>query len=114
MFDNVDSNPGARVQKKRKKADVNTPVAPFVYFMWLRYNAGNKGYFMSVNLLNDKELNNYLINLVWGERGMPIILDGHSQENMKDANYIEQNKDTIVRSILTQYKAQNQGLFNRK
>ena len=58
---------------------------------------------MSVNLLNDKELNNYLINLVWGERGMPIILDGQSQENMKDANYIEQNKDTIVRSILTQY-----------
>ena len=58
---------------------------------------------MSVNLLNDKELNNYLINLVWGERGMPIILDGHSQENMKDANYIEQNKDTIIRSILTQY-----------
>ena len=58
---------------------------------------------MSVNLLNDKELNNYLINLVWGDRGMPIVLDGQSQENMKDANYIEQNKDTIVRSILTQY-----------
>ena len=58
---------------------------------------------MSVNLLNDKELNDYLIDLVWGERGMPIILDGQSQENMMDANYIEQNKDTIVRSILTQY-----------
>ena len=58
---------------------------------------------MSVNLLNDKELNDYLIDLVWGERGMPIILDGQSQENMMDANYIEQNKDAIVRSILTQY-----------
>ncbi len=58
---------------------------------------------MSVNLLNDKELNDYLIDLVWGEHGMPIILDGQSQENMMDANYIEQNKDTIVRSILTQY-----------
>ena len=58
---------------------------------------------MSVNLLNDKELNDYLIDLVWGERGMPIILDGQSQENMMNANYIEQNKDTIVRSILTQY-----------
>ena len=63
----------------------------------------NKGIFMSVNLLNDKELNNYLINLVWGDRGMPIVLDGQSQEKMKDASYIEQNKDTIVRSILTQY-----------
>ena len=58
---------------------------------------------MSVNLLNDKELNDYLIDLVWGERGMPIILDGQSQENMMNANYIEQNKDAIVRSILTQY-----------
>ena len=58
---------------------------------------------MSVNLLNDKELNDYLIDFVWGERGMPIILDGQSQENMMDANYIEQNKDAIVRSILTQY-----------
>ena len=58
---------------------------------------------MSVNLLNDKELNDYLIDLVWGERGMPIILDGQSQENMMNVNYIEQNKDAIVRSILTQY-----------
>lgn len=58
---------------------------------------------MAVNLLNDKELNNYLINLVWGERGIPTILDGKSQENLKDTKYIEQNKDTIVRSILTQY-----------
>ncbi len=58
---------------------------------------------MPINLLNDKELNDYLIELVWGEPGMPQILNGNSQENLKDAKYIEQNKDTIVRSILTQY-----------
>ena len=58
---------------------------------------------MAINLLNDKELNNYLIDLVWGQDGMPRILDGNSQSNLADIKYIEGNKDTIVRSILTQY-----------
>lgn len=40
---------------------------------------------MPINLLNDKELNDYLIELVWGEPGMPQILNGNSQENLKDA-----------------------------
>lgn len=57
---------------------------------------------MSINLLNEKALNDYLIELVWGHN-MPSILDGKSQANFKDIKYIESNKDTIVRSILTQY-----------
>ena len=57
---------------------------------------------MPLNLLNEKALNDYLIELVWGHN-MPNILDGKSQENLKDVKYLEQNKDTIIRSILTQY-----------
>ena len=57
---------------------------------------------MPLNLLNEKALNDYLIELVWGHN-MPNILDGKSQENLKDAKYLEQNRDTIIRSILTQY-----------
>ena len=58
---------------------------------------------MAVNLLNDKALNDYLIDLVWNGHGVPKILDGKSQQNLRDVKYLEENKDIVVRSILTQY-----------
>ena len=58
---------------------------------------------MPVNLLNDKDLNNYIINLVWGDEGIPKVLDGQSQKNLINIEYIEQNKDEVIRSIITQY-----------
>lgn len=57
---------------------------------------------MVVNLLNDKALNDFLIDFVWNGRGLPKILDGKSQQNLQDVKYLEENKDIVVRSILTQ------------
>ena len=51
---------------------------------------------MPINLLNEKDLNNYLEELVWGEDGQEHFFAnaaGHSQKNLQDVKYIEENKD---------------------
>ena len=61
---------------------------------------------MPINLLNEKDLNNYLEELVWGEDGQEHFFAnaaGHSKKNLQDVKYIEENKDSIVRFILQQY-----------
>ena len=54
---------------------------------------------MPVNLLNEKDLNNYLTDVVYMGAQMPTFTNGDFQS----IDYVRQNKDAIVRAILSQY-----------
>ena len=54
---------------------------------------------MPVNLLNEKDLNTYLTDVVYMGAEMPEFKNG----NFQSIAYVRQNKDAIVRAILSQY-----------
>lgn len=54
---------------------------------------------MPVNLLNEKDLNNYLADIVYHGQEMEVFKSG----NFKSTAFVEQNKDAIVRSMLMQW-----------
>ena len=54
---------------------------------------------MSVNLINEKDLNQYLADIVYhGEKP-----ENFSSGQFKDIDFVENNKDAIVRAMLMQY-----------
>ena len=59
----------------------------------------NKECFMPVNLLNEKDLNNYLADIVYHGQEMEVFKSG----DFKSTAFVEQNKDAIVRSMLMQW-----------
>lgn len=54
---------------------------------------------MPVNLLNEKDLNNYLVDVVYRGQEMEVFKSG----DFKSTAFVEQNKDAIVRSMLFQW-----------
>ena len=54
---------------------------------------------MPVNLLNERDLNNYLVDVVYHGREAEVFNSG----SFKSTAFVEQNKDAIVRSILLQW-----------
>jgi len=54
---------------------------------------------MPVNLINEKDLNNYLADIVYHGQEMETFKSG----NFKSTAFVEQNKDAIVRSMLLQW-----------
>jgi len=54
---------------------------------------------MPVNLLNEKDLNNYLADIVYHGQEMEAFKSG----DFKSTAFVEQNKDAIVRSMLLQW-----------
>ena len=54
---------------------------------------------MPVNLLNEKDLNNYLADIVYHGQEMETFKSG----DFKSTAFVEQNKDAIVRSMLLQW-----------
>lgn len=59
-----------------------------------------------INLLNEGDLNKYLTGIVYGKSEVPHWVKDNtseSQDNLKNRNWVEENKDDIVRAILLQY-----------
>lgn len=59
-----------------------------------------------INLLNESDLNRYLTNIIYGKDEVPHWVrdnTSESQDNLKNRNWVEENKDDIVRAILLQY-----------
>lgn len=54
---------------------------------------------MPVNLLNEKDLNNYLADIVYHGQEIEVFKSG----DFKSVAFVEQNKDAIVRSMLLQW-----------
>ena len=54
---------------------------------------------MPVNLLNEKDLNNYLTDIVYMGQETPTFTSG----NFKSIDYVQQHKDAIVKAMLAQY-----------
>jgi len=54
---------------------------------------------MPVNLLNEKDLNNYLTDIVYQGQETPSYTSG----DFKSIDYVRQNKDGIAKAILAQY-----------
>ena len=54
---------------------------------------------MPVNLLNEKDLNNYLTDIVYMGEEAPSFTSG----DFKSIDYVRQNKDAIVKAMLAQY-----------
>ena len=54
---------------------------------------------MPVNLINEKDLNNYLMDVVYMGQDTPSFTNG----NFKSIDYVRQNKDAIVKAMLAQY-----------
>ena len=54
---------------------------------------------MPVNLLNEKDLNNYLTDVVYQGQETPSYTSG----DFKSIDYVRQNKDGIAKAILAQY-----------
>ncbi|MBQ7660025.1 MAG: PcfJ domain-containing protein [Alphaproteobacteria bacterium] len=54
---------------------------------------------MLVNLLNEKDLNDYLADIVYHGQDMEVFKSG----DFKSPGFVEQNKDAIVRSMLMQW-----------
>ena len=54
---------------------------------------------MPVNLINEKDLNNYLTDIVYHGQEMETFKSG----DFKSTAFVEQNKDAIVRSMLLQW-----------
>ena len=54
---------------------------------------------MPVNLLNEKDLNNYLTDVVYQGQETPLYTSG----DFKSIDYVRQNKDGIAKAILAQY-----------
>ncbi len=54
---------------------------------------------MPVNLINEKDLNNYLADIVYHGQEMETFKSG----DFKSTAFVEQNKDAIVRSMLLQW-----------
>ena len=59
---------------------------------------------MPINLLNEKVLNDYLIELVWGHN-MPSILDGKSQAKLKAISQEPNQKNIPNRDKSNEYWA---------
>ena len=54
---------------------------------------------MPVNLINERDLNNYLADIVYHGQEMETFKSG----DFKSTAFVEQNKDAIVRSMLLQW-----------
>ena len=54
---------------------------------------------MPVNLLNERDLNNYLTDVVYMGQETPTYKSG----DFKSIDYVRQNKDGIAKAILAQY-----------
>ena len=54
---------------------------------------------MPVNLLNEKDLNKYLADIIYHGQEMEVFTAG----NFKSTAFVEQNKDAIIRSMLLQW-----------
>lgn len=58
---------------------------------------------MPVNLLNEKDLNAYLADLVYQGQTNALSALTDLQNRLKDANFVMQNKDAITKAILLQW-----------
>ncbi len=54
---------------------------------------------MPVNLLNERELNNFLARLVFADEDVPVI----KPENLRDISYVENNQEMIAKCMLMQW-----------
>ncbi len=55
---------------------------------------------MAIDLINENDLNQYLIDVVYQGMGLPA---NFTKENFQDIPYVEANKDGITKAILVQY-----------
>ena len=56
---------------------------------------------MALNLLNDKDFNNYLTDITYQGASVPHQQNFHGE--FESVDYVEQNRDEIVKGILNQY-----------
>lgn len=61
---------------------------------------------MSINLLNEGDLNKYLTSVVYTEGEVPHWVSensSESQKNLQNPDWVKQNRDDVVKAILLQY-----------